>query len=120
MSDGHKEAVDIQGFLFLCFYILHNNAGHFFSKAFFLADNFNRYMVPHHFDVRGIQYFFLHCFGCTQFVAAVDHINFVAKLGQVCRLLGSGISPANDGYIFSFIKETVTGGTGRYAIAIVF
>src|SRR5512133_1720776 len=113
MAYGDKESPHADVAALACDYVAHAHAG----DTVVIAQHLFRNTVPDHFDVWGILYFVLHRLGCTKRIAAVDHVYFFAKLGQVGRLFGCSVAAAHNGHFLAAVEETVAGGTTGNALS---
>ena len=57
---------------------------------------------------------------CPEFVAAHNHVDLVADVGQVARLFGRRVAAAHHGYVLSAVEETVAGGACAHAHSLEF
>ena len=80
-----------------------------------ISDNLQRFRIPEDFDVGHTFYPVLHGLGCTHLIAAYNHVNFLAQLGQVGRFLSSGITGPDDGHFLSAEKKAIAYCAGTHS-----
>ena len=112
MADGEEEAVDVD---IKDSAILAEKAGA--GDAESVPKDFLRLAVPQDFDVLRREDLLLHRLRGAEDVAADNHVDLLAEMGQVAGFLAGSIAAAHHCNIFATVEEAVAGCAGADAEA---
>src|SRR5690554_832807 len=86
-----------------------------------ITEYFVQRVVPDNLHIAVLSFFkqfVLKDFFCTQLVSTVNQCHLVGNVGKIQRFLHGGIAAANHRHLLLAVEEPVTGGAGRYALAL--